>query len=154
MTLLVQKLCPTATLPARATPGAAGYDLAACLTEADGSPRGAFAAEGAVIAPGRRVIVPTGLSIALPSGTYGRVGPRSGLAVKHAIDVAAGIIDLDYRGEVGVVLVNNGPAPYRVEHGARIAQLVIECIALPEVVEVGTLPETRRGEGGFGSTGA
>jgi dUTP pyrophosphatase len=154
MTLFVRRLCTTAILPVRATQGAVGYDLAACLVDEAGAPRGPFAIAGGVIATGQRALVPTGLAIALPPETYGRIGPRSGLAVKHGIDVAAGIVDLDFRGEVGVVLVNNGKQPFHVEHGARIGQLVIERIALPDVVETDELPETQRGVGGFGSTGA
>lgn len=152
--LEIRKLCPTAVLPARATPGAAGYDLSACLRDENDAPRSAFAEAGAVIAPGARAMVPLGISVALPPETYGRIGPRSGLAVRHCVDTAAGIVDMDYRGELHVVLVNNGPAPYVVEHGARVAQLVIERIALPEVVEVESLSDTVRGSGGFGSTGA
>lgn len=152
--LEVRKLCSTATLPARATPGSAGYDLSACLRDEDGAPRCALAEAGGVIEPGARAMVPLGISIALPAETYGRIGPRSGLAVRYGIDTAAGIVDMDYRGELHAVLVNHGPVPYVVEHGARVAQLVIERIALPEVVEVESLSETRRGSGGFGSTGA
>ncbi|KAA8608430.1 hypothetical protein AL036_07125 [Salipiger aestuarii] len=151
--LEIRKLCPTAVLPRRATKGSAGYDLSACLRDENGTPRCDFAATGAVIYPGTRAMVPLGISIALPPETYGRIGPRSGLAVRHCIDTAAGIVDLDYRGELHAVLVNHGTAPYVVEHGARIAQLVIERIALPDVVEVEALGDTARGGGGFGSSG-
>lgn len=151
--LEVRKLCATAELPRRATEGSAGYDLTACLRDENDAPRCAFAKAGAVIEPGMRAMVPLGISIALPPETYGRIGPRSGLAVRHGIDTAAGIVDLDYRGELHAVLVNNGSAPYVVDHGARIAQLIIERIALPDVVEVETLVDTARGAGGFGSSG-
>ncbi len=151
--LEVRKLCATATLPRRATEGSAGYDLSACLRDDAGAPRCDFARSGGVIEPGARAMVPLGISIALPPETYGRIGPRSGLAVRHCIDTAAGVVDMDYRGELHAVLVNHGPAPYVVEHGARVAQLIIERIALPDVVEVETLGETARGAGGFGSSG-
>lgn len=100
-----------------------------------------------------KAIVPTDLSIALPEGTYGRVAPRSGLAVKHFIDVGAGVVDLDYRGPLGVVLFNFGDADYAVKRGDRVAQLVVERIATPDVLEVDDLDATVRGAGGFGSTG-
>ena len=91
--------------------------------------------------------------MACPEGTYGRVAPRSGLALKHSIDVGAGVIDADYRGEVGVILFNFGTKDFEIKEGDRIAQLVLEKIELSEVLEVQELDETVRGEGGFGSTG-
>jgi len=97
--------------------------------------------------------VPTDLSIAVPEGTYGRVAPRSGLAVKHFLDVGAGVVDADYRGPLGVVLFNFGKEDYQVREGDRIAQLVLERIVTPDVLEVESLDDTQRGEGGFGSTG-
>lgn len=90
----------------------------------------------------------------VPEGTYGRVAPRSGLAVKNFIDVGAGVIDQDYRGNVGVVLFNHADVPFEVKKGDRIAQLICEQILYPELIELDTLSETARGEGGFGSTGA
>lgn len=102
-------------------------------------------------------MVSTGLRLEIPEGYYGRVAPRSGLTVKHGLDVGAGVIDSDYRGVVSVVLFNHGQMPVSLEAGSRIAQLIIEKIATPEVVEVKCgdprLRETRRGDGGFGSTG-
>lgn len=153
MTLRVQRLSVTASLPVRASAEAAGYDLAACLEEPGGASRGTFTENGAIrILPGARALVPTGLAFTVPVGTYGRIGPRSGLALRHGIDTLAGIIDRDYTDEVGVILVNLGEEPFMVEHGMRIAQLVIEKIETPDVVEVARLDATARA-GGFGSTG-
>lgn len=134
----VKVLDPGATLPKRQTPGSAGYDLATN--------------EHFEILPGQRRLVRTGLSIAVPDGTYGRVAPRSGLAVKYGIQTLAGVIDSDYRGELGVVLINHGSEPFRAIRGDRIAQLVIERVDTPDVQVVDDLDDTSRGEGGFGST--
>lgn len=101
----------------------------------------------------RRALVSTGISIAVPAGTYGRVAPRSGLASKHSIDVGAGVIDADYRGEVRILLFNFGDADFHVKAGDRVAQLVLERICTPEVQVVERLEESVRGDGGFGSTG-
>jgi len=131
----------------------AGYDLSACLVDGAGKYRGSFDSAEFVLDPGQRVVVPTGLAFTVPNGTYGRIGPRSGLAHRYGIDTLAGIIDQDYSGEVGIILVNLGSQAFRILHGARIAQLVIERIALPQVVEVERLQATLRGSGGFGSTG-
>ena len=135
---------PSARAPSRATPGSAGLDL--------------HSAVDAVVPPGAWATVPTGLVIAPPDGCYARVAPRSGLAARHGICVGAGVVDADYRGEVGVVLFNHGPAPFAVAAGDRIAQLVLEKVVMadPVVVEGGAaaLGNTGRGEGGFGSTGA
>lgn len=95
----------------------------------------------------------TDLAVEVPAGCYGRVAPRSGLAAKHHIDVGAGVIDEDYRGNVGVVLFNHGAEPFVVQRGDRIAQLICERCVLPELLEVDSLDETQRGAGGFGSTG-
>ncbi|KAI8807442.1 mitochondrial deoxyuridine 5'-triphosphate nucleotidohydrolase [Cladochytrium replicatum] len=137
--LRVQRTSASAKLPARATPGSAGYDLCA--------------SEPCVIPAHGRSLVKTGLVIALPEGTYGRIAPRSGLAVKHFIDTGAGVIDGDYRGEVGVLLFNFGEKDFAVAEGDRIAQLILERIAVADVVEVESMDETKRGAGGFGSTG-
>jgi len=137
--LIVKKRCLEATLPKRASAEAAGYDLTSAIC--------------CSIDPGQRRIVETGLSITVPPGTYGRVAPRSGLAVKHGINVLAGVIDRDYVGEVGVVLVNHSDQPFNVSVGDRIGQLILEQILTPEVEEVEELVATERGEGGFGSTG-
>lgn len=106
-----------------------------------------------VVEPRGKAIVPTDLKVAVPLGTYGRVAPRSGLAAKHFIDVGAGVVDEDYRGPLGVVLFNHSDTPFEVKLGDRVAQFICEKIVYPGVVEVDTLEETDRGEGGFGSTG-
>jgi dUTP pyrophosphatase len=142
MALNVTKLVPNATLPARATPGAAGYDL--------------FSTDSYVVLPGRRVVVSTGISVQLPPGTYGRIAPRSGLAVKHGLDTLAGVIDSDYTGEVKVVLQNlDMSQPFVIRPGYRIAQLILEQCVTPHVVEIpGECTNlTDRGAAGFGSTG-
>jgi dUTP pyrophosphatase len=143
MALNVSKLVPNAILPARATAGAAGYDL--------------FSTDSYVVLPGRRVVVSTGIAVQLPPGTYGRIAPRSGLAVKHGLDTLAGVIDSDYTGEVKVVLQNlDSQQPFVIRPGYRIAQLIIENHTIAEVVETPTeftALMTERGAGGFGSTG-
>ena len=137
--LLFKRLHPEARLPARGSAGAAGLDLCAV--------------ERVTIAPGGRAAVRTGLAVSIPTGFYGRVAPRSGLAVRHGLDVLAGVIDSDYRGEILCALVNLGQEPFEVEPGARVAQLVVEAIATPEPAWAEELEETARGAGGFGSTG-
>lgn len=144
MKVLVQRL-PRAEglpLPAYATGGAAGMDL--------------LAAEDAEIAPnGGRALVRTGLCVAVPEGFEMQIRPRSGLALRRGVTVlnAPGTVDSDYRGEVGVVLLNTGAEPFAVRRGERIAQAVFAAVAPAEWEEVVVLPETRRGAGGFGSTG-
>ncbi|XP_062159267.1 deoxyuridine 5'-triphosphate nucleotidohydrolase [Alnus glutinosa] len=137
--LRVKKLSEKAVLPSRASSLSAGYDLSSA-TEIKVPARG-------------KALVPTDLSIAIPEGTYARVAPRSGLAWKHSIDVGAGVIDADYRGPVGVVLFNHADVDFEVKAGDRIAQLIIEKIMTPDVMEVEDLDSTVRGGGGFGSTG-
>jgi dUTP pyrophosphatase len=157
MALNVIKIIPTAILPVRASAGAAGYDL--------------FSTDSYVVLPGRRVVVSTGITVQLPPGTYGRIAPRSGLAVKHGLDTLAGVIDPDYTGEIKVVLQNlDNTQPFVIRPGYRIAQLILENYTVAEVVEQGTafppgsaasLPTentplvdaTNRGAAGFGSTG-
>ena len=131
-------------LPAPATAGAAGLDLRAAVP-ADAPVR---------LAPGERRLIGTGIALALPVGFEAQVRPRSGLALRHGITVlnAPGTIDADYRGEVGVVLVNHGSEPFEIRRGDRIAQLVVAPVAAPALVEVAELPDTDRGAGGFGST--
>lgn len=126
-------------MPTRASVLSAGYDLSSAI-------------ETKIPARGR-VLVPTDLSIAIPEGTYARIAPRSGLALKHAIDVGAGVIDADYRGPVGVILFNHSDVDFEVKAGDRIAQMILEKIITPEVMEVEDLDSTLRGEAGFGSTG-
>jgi dUTP pyrophosphatase len=143
-TLLVRKVHPDAQLPRRMSADAAGMDLAACLP-----------AGPSELAPGERRLIPTGVAVAIPGGHEGQVRPRSGLALKHGLSIvnAPGTIDADYRGELKVILVNLGAAPFVVAHGERIAQLVVAPVVFPAVVEVSDLPAAERGEGGFGSTG-
>jgi deoxyuridine 5'-triphosphate nucleotidohydrolase len=138
-TLTIALLTATAQLPTRGTPGSAGYDLAAD--------------EDTNLWPGERRLISTGVSVAVPAGTYGRIAPRSGLAVKKGLDVMAGVIDPDYRGEVKVLAVNLGQTPIVIGQGDRIAQLVLERFEAAEVVQVETLDGTERGTGAFGSTG-
>jgi dUTP pyrophosphatase len=130
-------------LPQRATPGAAGYDLHAAV-EAP-----------LELAPGQRALVPTGISLSVPEGFEAQVRPRSGLALRHGVVLpnAPGTIDSDYRGEVQVIVLNLGDAPFRIRRGDRIAQLVISRVARAEWDEVERLDETARGAGGFGHTG-
>jgi len=137
--MLVKRLRPSAVLPVRGSDAAAGFDLSA--------------SEGSVVPAGGKAIVKTGLSIAIPEGTYARIAPRSGLAAKHMINTGAGVVDYDYRGEVGVVLFNHGPQEFPVAAGDRIAQLILEEVCMAPCVEVESLDETARGSGGFGSTG-
>jgi dUTP pyrophosphatase len=125
--------------PTRGSEQAAGFDL-----------RSAY--EYTVPASGKAVVL-TDIQIALPDGCYGRVAPRSGLAAKHFIDVGAGVIDQDYRGNVGIVLFNFGKEDFKVARGDRVAQLILERIFIPKLVEMKSLDDTDRGDGGFGSTG-
>src|SRR6476661_3379688 len=132
-------------LPAYETGGSAGMDLRAAVAE--DAPL--------TLAPGARALVPTGLKIALEIGYEAQVRPRSGLALKHGLTClnSPGTIDSDYRGEVGVILINHGQEPFVIKRGERIAQMVIARHEQASVVEVETLDETARGAGGFGSTG-
>ena len=130
-------------LPAYATSDSAGMDLLAAV-EAE-----------VVLAPGERKLIPSGLAIALPSGYEAQLRPRSGLALKHGITVlnSPGTVDADYRGEVGVILINLGQESFAVSRGMRIAQMVIAPCSRASWAEVETLPPSERGAGGFGSTG-
>lgn len=130
-------------IPAYETAHAAGMDLMACI------------ASDMELAPGKRALIPTGFSIALPEGFEAQVRPRSGLALKHGITVlnAPGTIDADYRGEIGVILINHGEANFVITRGMRIAQLVVAQVARAVWRETASLTETARGAGGFGSTG-
>jgi dUTP pyrophosphatase len=142
MTLRVARLDARARLPTRAHPGDAGLDL--------------YAVEAAVLAPGERASIPTGIAVEIPPGHAGLVLPRSGLAARHGISVvnAPGLIDSGYRGELQVLLLNNDPrVSFEVHAGDRIAQLVVIAVDVAEPVEVTQLSETRRGAGGFGSSG-
>ncbi len=130
-------------LPAYATSDSAGMDLLAAV------------AETVTLAPGERRLIPTGIAIALPPGTEAQVRPRSGLALKQGVTVlnAPGTIDADYRGEVGVILINHGDQPFVVERGSRIAQMVVAAYARVAWTVSDDLEESARGAGGFGSTG-
>jgi len=132
-------------LPAYETPGSAGMDLRAALPEE----------EPMSLAPGARTMVPTGLSFAIPLGYEVQIRPRSGLAAKHGLTClnTPGTIDSDYRGEVKVILINFGDAPFVIERGERIAQMVLAPVTQAAWSEVAALDETTRGTGGFGSTG-
>ena len=138
-TLRFKKLDPRAVLPQRGSVLAAGLDVCGI--------------EDLEIAPKRRVMARTGLAVAIPPGFYGRVAPRSGLAAKNGLDVLAGVIDSDYRGEVQCLLYNTSDEKIILPAGNKICQLIVEQIIMPEAVWATDLEETVRGAGGFGSTG-
>ncbi len=146
-TLRIQRLPHSEglALPAYETTGSAGMDLRAAVP----------ADAPLTLAPGARALVPTGLKIALEHGWEAQVRPRSGLALKYGITClnSPGTIDSDYRGEVGVILINHGAEPFVIQRGERIAQMVIAAHAQAVIAEVESLDETARGAGGFGSTG-
>ena len=143
LTLKCRRLSPLAHLPAYATAHAAGLDLHAALPSK------------ITLRPGEIKLVPTGLALEIPQGFEGQVRPRSGLALKHGISIvnAPGTIDADYRGEVGVILINLGRKPFVIAPGDRIAQLVIAPVIRATVRETSSLKATVRGAGGFGHTG-
>lgn len=132
-------------LPAYQSAHAAGLDLLAAVPED----------KPLLMQPGQRALVPTGLMIAVPPGHEAQVRPRSGLALKHGVTVlnSPGTVDADYRGEVSVLLINHGDAPFTIRRGERIAQLVIAAVSQANLVAVALLSSTDRGSGGFGSTG-
>ena len=140
MSLCVKRLTKDAIIPTRGSDASVGYDL--------------YSTDQIIIPSTHRALVRTSVAILMPNGVYGRVAPRSGLAVKHGIQVGAGVIDPDYTGEVMVVLFNHGDKDFEVKKGDRIAQLILEKCETPRVEEIGVLEETDRGSGGFGSTGA
>lgn len=139
---------PALPLPAYATAGAAGMDVQANLAPGD-------RAGGLALAPGARALVPTGLALEIPEGHEIQMRPRSGLALRHGLTLlnTPGTIDSDYRGELGVILVNLGQAPVTVAHGERIAQIVLAPVSRIRWQEAEALTASARGEGGFGSTG-
>ncbi|OUM56556.1 hypothetical protein PIROE2DRAFT_18788 [Piromyces sp. E2] len=137
--IYIKKLTENAYIPKRETDGSAGMDLRSAYDE--------------VIPPNTRKLVKTDIAIKIPKDCYGRIAPRSGLAIKHFIDLGGGVVDSDYRGNLGVIMFNFGEKEFVVKKGDRIAQLILERIYIPEVVEVEELDETERGAGGFGSTG-
>ena len=140
MPLGVKKLSFDACLPTRGSDGAVGYDL--------------YSSEAATVpCQAGRALVGTGIALSIPDGLYGRVAPRSGLAVKHCINVGAGVIDPDYTGEIKVVLFNHGLNDFEIKKGDRIAQLVLERCETPPIEEINIVEDTDRGSDGFGSTG-
>lgn len=138
-TLYVKLLSPAATAPTRGSKFAAGYDL--------------YSSEDITLQRNSRGLVSTGIALSIPVGYYGRVASRSSIASTKSVDVGAGVIDADYRGEVKVLLINNGNSAQSFAKGERIAQLILEKITTPDVVVVENLDDTDRGVGGFGSTG-
>ena len=134
-----QRLDPRAVLPTRGSVHAAGLDL--------------YSLEEVSISPKDRAVVPTGLAVAIPEGYYGRVAPRSGLAMKHGLDVLAGVIDADYRGEIRCILYNTSDETIHLPAQSKICQLIIEQIITPQAAWIDELDQTERGGGGFGSTG-
>lgn len=134
----ITKLNKSAIVPTRGSMKAAGYDL--------------YTTDFYVLKPGERKLFKTGLSMAIPSGMYGRIAPRSGLALKNGIDVLAGVIDEDYRGEIGVVLINLGQEDKNILSGDKIAQIIFEFYNEVDFSEESSLNETSRGSGGYGST--
>jgi dUTP pyrophosphatase len=141
-TLRVKRLSQNAIIPTRGSAEAAGYDL--------------YAAQECLIEAHSKALIKTDLSIAVPYGCYGRIAPRSGFTWKHHTDIGAGVIDSDYRGNVGIVVFNHSDKPVSVTCGDRIAQLILERICFANIVEVGVdedIGETERSACGFGSTG-
>jgi dUTP pyrophosphatase len=138
----LKKDCPVA-MPQYMTEGSSGMDLCASLEKE------------VILEPGERKLIPTGISVAIPGGFEGQIRPRSGLAIQKGIGVVngPGTIDADYRGEIGVLLINFGKEPFTILDGDRIAQMVISQVFRPILEEVDDLPPTRRQEGGFGHTG-
>jgi dUTP pyrophosphatase len=136
--LRFKKLDERAVLPKRGSVLAAGLDVCSI--------------EDVELGPRQRIVAKTGLAVAIPPGFYGRIAPRSGLASKHGLDVLAGVIDSDYRGEICCLLYNTGDDPVRLAAGSKICQLILEQIITPEAAWATDLDETSRGSGGFGST--
>ena len=139
MDLNVKRLSKIAKLPTKGSKNAAGYDL--------------YSSEKTTIKSNDKKLISTQISMNIPNGCYGRIAPRSGLAAKNFIDVGAGVIDSDYRGEIKVLLFNFSNSDFEIEEGDRIAQIIIEYVVPTEIIEVNDLEETERGDGGFGSTG-
>ncbi len=137
--LSFKRLDPRATLPTRGSSQAAGLDINSI--------------EDVAIQPSQRALVRTGLAVAIPEGYYGRIAPRSGLATKKGLNVLAGVIDADYRGEIGCLLHNAGDETIHLPAASKICQLIIEKIITPTAVWADEISETDRGSGGFGSTG-
>lgn len=139
MIIKVKKLKANATLPQMMRQGDAAFDLATC--------------EDVLLHPGETKIIPTGLALEIPVGFVGNIRDRSGLAGKHALHALAGVIDSNYRGEIGIVMTNLSQIDYQIKTGDRVAQMLIQQIAMAEFEEVAELSETNRGENGFNSSG-
>ncbi|HRX63845.1 MAG TPA: dUTP diphosphatase [Candidatus Absconditabacterales bacterium] len=139
MEIKFKKLSKLAQIPKQNTPSDAGYDF--------------FSTEDYVLKPGERKLFKTNISCAIPSGYYGRIAPRSGLAYKYGVDVLAGVIDSEYRGDIGIVLINFGEKDFEIKIGDKIAQFIIEKCHYVDWVEVDDLDGTIRSDGGFGSSG-
>lgn len=139
MNLYIKKIRPSAIIPDYANQHDAGMDL--------------YAAESTTIMPGEHSLIPSGIAMSIPEGYVGLIWDKSGLAVKHKLVTIAGVIDSGYRGEIQVALMNTGSEPYDVEAGKKIAQLLVQPVLLPKIVEVDDLPTSQRGANGFGSTG-
>ncbi|AGU99695.1 deoxyuridine 5'triphosphatenucleotidohydrolase [Myxoma virus] len=133
------KFSEHARVPTRATPEAAGYDL--------------YSAYAYIIPSHERCLVKTDIGLGIPEGCYGRIAPRSGLSLKFSIDVGGGVIDRDYRGNIGVILINNGKDTYYVKKGDKVAQIIFEKVTSANIEIVGKLVTTARGHNGFGSSG-
>ncbi|MBP3921887.1 MAG: dUTP diphosphatase [Ruminiclostridium sp.] len=143
MNIRVKKVNENAILPNRATVSSAGADLYACLSE------------DVIIEPSQRILIPTGIAMAIPEGYGGFIFPRSGTASKYGISLSncVGVVDSDYRGEVKIAVINHGNEAYTIRNGDRVAQMVIMPVDLCCYTECDSLDETKRGAGGFGSTG-
>jgi dUTP pyrophosphatase len=145
MSLLVRKINKNATIPVRSTDGSAGYDF--------------YSPIDVIINPKSKILIQTNISVELPECPFKghiycmKMMSRSGLSLKKSIEVGAGLIDSDYRGNIGVILYNHGDEPVEIKSGDRIAQGVIITIAVPEIIDVDELSNTKRGDGGYGSTG-
>ena len=139
VSMQVMKLHKDAQLPTRGTAGSAGFDL--------------YCVEDALVIPGAHVVVPTGIAVQMPFGFYGRVAPRSGLAIRYGINVHAGVIDPDYTGEIKVALINHGHSVFEIKKGDRIAQLILEWFSRCDAQWTDSFEQTNRGNNGFGSTG-
>ncbi len=139
----IKKLHSKANVPQYMTTLAAGMDICACIEDDQ------------VIKPGERALVPTGLAFAIPEGFEIQVRPRSGLAIKHGISLvnSPGTIDADYRGEVAIIIINHGQNDFTIQHGDRVAQVVVAPVCKAQIQVVSELSETDRGQGGFGHTG-
>ena len=156
--LEVKRLSYDADLPEQGSEYSAGYDLRAhsyaFIVDGEVGETVKLCVNDVLVIPANsRCLVKTGIAVCVPEGCYGRVAPRSSLALKNGIDILAGVIDEDYTGEVGVILFNLNSEPFEVKKGDRIAQLICERIVYPQLEEVDELASTERGAGGFGSTG-